>query len=645
MADIDEKDPENLEWQDVDAPEMAASSADQVAVVTFGGEVVVASPAAGSSPGTYDLDLTRLPSDFNLAAAINMRRETHLGVPRLSEDTRFLTIVPNNSERTKVLALSEDIQALSEEELFEWLIEAERNLLPGTDDHPLFETPLEETACSVLRLPNRQVALTEVPRPLVDGAREQMSALSGTIHTHRLNICIETPVRCAFRYYLTALPQGQEAVAPERENEVTALILIARAGFSFGLWNPKAGLFTEYGFPAPAELTANPAAWDKILKPKPLVVLNTGELKPSGADEARSPLLEEFQFYVRQAFDQLTLQLSPETAGELGMNSVSRVVWATEIGLDETVGKIAEEYSNYSNIEFFKLEVPADEAIASGLLLGSFNFGYDSVPGAEVLPQLNLGRDLMVLADKEEMERRRLEDMLVVQRRNQTVFTVLIAPILLVAFLLGSVIDLFRSNTMLSFRESTADARLAELKPAIERRKSYEQTLKWYQEFIAQVSALRKQQPVAIGMLYDLNSNYPLSIDPNFFISELKLGQKGEVEMKGYARNKDAVTTFLRSLEFWGGEESGQKIFSNLMYEVREGVVQQQSTGTAAPNIAGSTMSGSGPAPGVVAWSIKGTYLPVEALAPKPKPKAPPPPPPTTGGAPAPAATPAAANQ
>lgn len=635
MADIDENNPQGFEWDEVEAPETAASSPDQVAVVTFGGEVVVASPAAGSAPGTYDLDLTRLPSDFNLAAAINMRRETHLGIPRLSEETRFLTIVSRNSERTKVLALSGDIEALTEEELFEWLIQAERNLVPGTDDHPLFETPFEETACSVVRLPNNQVALTEVPRPVIDEARSQMSGLSGSVHTHRLNLCIETPVRCAFRYYLTALPQGQDALAPGRENEVTALILIARAGFSFGLWNPKAGLFTEYGFPAPVELTANPAAWDKILKPKPLVVLNTGELKPSGTFEARSPLLEEFQFYVRQAFDQLALQLSPETAGELGMSSVNRVVWATEIGLDETVGKIAEEYSSYSNIEFFKLEVPADEAIASGLLLGSFNFGYDAVPGADVLPQQNLARDLMVLADKEEMERRRLDDMLVTQRRSQMVLTLLLGPILLAAFILGSFADLFRSNTMLSLRESAADARLAELKPAIERRKSYENTLKWYQEFIAQVSALRKQQPVAIGMLYDLNSNYPLSIDPGFYISDLKLGQKGEVEIKGFARSKDAVTTFLRSLEFWGGEESGQKIFGGLAYEVREGVIQMQSQGAAAPTMAGSTMSGTPPAPGVVAWTIKGTYLPVEALAPKPKPKTPPPPPAGTGAAPA----------
>lgn len=641
MTEIDEKTGESFDWTEGDSLEAAASSPDQVAVVTFGGEVVVASPAAGASEGTYDLDLTRLPSDFNLAGAINMRRETHLGVPRLSERTNFLTVVSNNSERTKVLALSQATLELSDEQMLDWLIEAERNITPGTDNHPLFETPLEETACSVVRLPNGQVALTEVPRSVVDAAREKMSVLQGGVDQECLNLCIETPIRCAIRYYLTALPEGQEALSSEMEDEVTALILIARAGFSFGLWNPKAGLFTEYGFPAPAELTANPAAWDKILKPKPLVVPNTGELKPPKSIELRNPLLEEFQLYVRQAFDQLALQLSPETAGELGMSTVSKVIWATEIGLDETVGRIADEYSNHSNIEFFKLEVPADEAIASGLLLGSFNFGYDSVPSADVLPTMNLARDLMVLEDKEELERRRLEDMLVQQRRSRMVLTLLAAPALLAAFLLGFVVDLVRSNTALYFRDQSADARLAELKPAIERRKSYEQTLKWYQEFIGQVSSLRKQQPAAVGMLYDLNSNYPLGIDPSFYISQLNLNQKGEVEMKGYARNKDAVTTFLRSLEFWGAEESGKKLFTGLAYEVREGMVQPPTTGVQAPTISGSSMGGAPPAPGVVAWTLKGVYMPAEAIAPKPKPNATPVPPPAGGTATA--ATPAPA--
>jgi Tfp pilus assembly protein PilN len=598
---------EVVSWENGDSPEALAASPDQVAVVWLGSEVVVASPAASDDSGSFDLDLTRLPADFNLAAAINVRRD-NLGVPRISENTAFLTVAPNSSERTKVLSLDQETLELDDEQLVEWLIDAERQVTPGTDAHPIFESTLEETACSVARLPNRSVAMTEVPRQHIESVRGRVFELSGGADPDALRLWIETPVRGALRYFLTALPEGVEAMAPGKESEVLALVIIGRAGFSFGLWNQGAGLFTEYGFPAPAELNAKPGEWEAILK---------GFVGGEEVPQQRNQLLEEFDFYVRQAFDQLLLQLSPETAGELGMSSFSKVVWATENGLDVLIAPIAEEYANYASIEFFKLQVPADEAVASGLLLGSFNFGFDSVAGVANLAQVNLGRDLLYLADQEEMERRRLEDMMVQQKRNRMVLTVAAPVVLLLAVLLGVVLDTVRSTLMLTYRESQADARAAELKPALDRRRSYERTLKWYEEFIAQVSALRKQQPVSIGMLYDLNSSYPLGIDPNFYVAEMKLTPKGDVELKGFSQNKDAVTTFLRALEFTGGEESGNKLFTNLAYEVREGVAQDGKS----PNMGGSAMKGGNTAPGVVEWVIKGVYTPVEAIAPKEAPK------------------------
>lgn len=88
---------------------------------------------------------------------------------------------------------------------------------------------------------------------------------------------------------------------------------------------------------------------------------------------------------------------------------------------------------------------------------------------------------------------------------------------------------------------------------------------------------MRQQQPVGIGLLYKLNTSYPFNIDSSFYVSDLKLGSSDGktkcfdcVEIKGLARNKDAITSFLRSLEFAGGPESGTKLFSNLAYEVQE---------------------------------------------------------------------------
>jgi hypothetical protein len=184
--------------------------------------------------------------------------------------------------------------------------------------------------------------------------------------------------------------------------------------------------------------------------------------------------------------------------------------------------------------------------------------------------------------------------------------------------LLGLAADLIRTQVMLTWREYRADARRAELKPALDRRNTYEANLKWYQEFIKQVSNLRRQQPVGTGMLYELNPSYPFNIDPSFYISELKLLPTGGVEIKGLARNKDAVTSFLRSLEFSGGSQSGTKLFSNLTYEVQEGVAQApvQTGQPALPTIAGSNLVTNKPAPGVIAWSIKGNYLPMAEFIP-----------------------------
>jgi len=209
--------------------------------------------------------------------------------------------------------------------------------------------------------------------------------------------------------------------------------------------------------------------------------------------------------------------------------------------------------------------------------------------------------------------------------------------------MLAMLVGLVFAGLVTGMRDAKANAHTQELKPALDRRNSYEANLKWYQEFIQQVSALRRQQPVGIGLLYQLNSNYPFAVDPSFYVADMKLLPTGAVEMKGYARNKDAVASFLKALEFAGGPESGSRMFGNLAYEVQEAppVAAPATAGqSAAPAMAGSSLTGKQLRPGIIIWTIKGNYLPMEEFAVLPvKPGAPPPakaPPPAT----APAATP-----
>jgi len=595
-----------------------ASSLDQTAVVwSQSGEVVAATPLASGS-GVYEIDVARFPTEFNLGAALNMRRASHSNVPPLSQETLFLTTLPDYSERTRILALDGEKLALDDVSLAEWLVEAERSVAVGTDNHQLFETSLEDTACTIRRLPNGQVAMTEAPRQHVQAARERVRVLLGDRASSHLNLCIETPLRTVVRYYLTALREGGDALHAGRETEVTAFLIISESGFSYGLWSPSAGLFSEYGFLAPTEISQAKAATRDALA-------YTAAGQPVGIDTIPGDTAvqdERVDAYIRKAVGQLLSQLSPETLEHLGLSGYAQIVWASDSRLAETIRPIAAEYTSSTGMEFFHIDTPVDEAEAGGLLFGSFTFGDATVTGAEILPPANLARDILVLADREEIERRFAEESVQKERRNRAVFSILAGPVMVAAILLALVAGALWSMLTTAYRDSRATAKTQELKPALDRRNSYEANLKWYQEFIKQVSELRKQQPVGIGLLYELNSNYPTGFDPSFYVSDMKLSPNGDIEMKGLARNKDAITAFLKALEFAGGPESGSRLFSNLAYEVQESVEPATAAGQQKlPTMTGSVLTANQTAPGVISWSIKGNYLPVAQFAP-PDPKA-----------------------
>jgi len=594
------------------------SSPNQLAIVLGRkSEVISAIPIPSTVvPGAYDLDLSRLPADTNLVPALVLRRQNNLDLGSFSDETRFLTVANDFSERTRILALDGETIALNDLELFEWLVNAEREMYLGTDDHPVFEMALEDTACSFVRLPNGRVAMTEVSRAHIDSTRAIMHRLFGEDVVSLTNLTIETPLRCAARYFLTALPEGAAISRAGRESELTAFLLIDRSGFSFGLWSPMTGLFSEDAFLAPSEIDHEAGKNEESI--------SSSRSEP---DAKRSGDVERMDSYIKRALDQLSLLLSPEKLEQMQLSGCSQIVWATDRGLSETVESIVEQYATDTGLSFIKMEAPIDEAVAGGLLFGSFGFGDDTARGAEILPQVDLARDLLVLEDKEEIERRQVEESYLWKRRNRAVFALVAAPVFVVACLFAMVADILMQQTVFAVREVRADARTIELKPALERRKAYEANLKWYQEFITQVSALRRQQPVGIGMLYELNKNYPFELDPSFYVSDLKLSPDGSIEVTGLARNKDAVTSFLRSLEFAGGSESGTRLFSNLTYEVEEGVAEQILPSSGKPNvptISGSTLTRADPAPGVIAWTIRGNYLPMAEFVP-PDPKAKPP--------------------
>src|SRR6478672_12466298 len=336
-------------------------SADQLSAVwNETGNMVAAWPISRDGGHSWEIEVKRFTSNFNVSQQINQQRGGQAGYLQLTQDTHFLTTIPEFSERTRILALDGDRLSLSDQDLIKWLITAEQQVVLGTDNHPLFETSLDDTACTIRRLPNGLVAMTEVPRAHVIAARERLKNLIGNRVASFIDACIETPVRSTARYFLAAVKEGELVQRAGKESEVTAFILFSRTGFRFGLWSPVTGLFSEYGFLAPKEVAqsvdASPAAGFQTL---PATAANEKNLVG----------------YVRQAFDQLELQLSKEKLEQLQLSGYAQVVWASEPELAKIIAPVAAEHAAQTGIQVFHLDVALDEANVGGLLLGSFAFG------------------------------------------------------------------------------------------------------------------------------------------------------------------------------------------------------------------------------------------------------------------------------
>jgi hypothetical protein len=88
--------------------------------------------------------------------------------------------------------------------------------------------------------------------------------------------------------------------------------------------------------------------------------------------------------------------------------------------------------------------------------------------------------------------------------------------------------------------------------------------------------------------------------------------------LKGLSRNKDAVASFLKALEFAGGDQSGARLFTDLAYEVQEAAPITAAGQTRVPTLTGTTLGAqTAVAPGVVVWSMRGKYVPLAEFAPK----------------------------
>jgi Cu/Ag efflux pump CusA len=83
---------------------------------------------------------------------------------------------------------------------------------------------------------------------------------------------------------------------------------------------------------------------------------------------AATPNDQSLVAYVRQAFDQLELQLSKEKLEQLQLSGYAQVVWASEPQLAEIIAPVAAEHASATGIQVFHLDAALGDAVVGGLL-------------------------------------------------------------------------------------------------------------------------------------------------------------------------------------------------------------------------------------------------------------------------------------
>lgn len=561
------------------------SDFDLVAIGAFGaGEVSVASIFESSSSGYPEMDLTRWSGVGSLRDEISDRRCFELGLSPVSTSTRFLAVIPPFSERTRLLPLPEKVRRMDDESLRRWLIDAETDGLEGTDGHPLFDVPSGENCVSVSRLPDGNIAVTEVSRAQRDDLIDSISRRLG-VGRDCISVALETSSRACLRYFLLATNEGAE-LDKRTDSAGTALVILTRTGFNVSFWSPIRGLFAENGYPAPAGVSDE-----------------SNEMHDGSA---------ELDSYFRQAVDELFIQIETmEHAGDEPFH-VSRVVWGAESGLETAVSGVMGEIASQYDVDFIALDRSAEEASACGLLL--ISKAIVSEDDADLLPQADLvrGLDSEPMAEEafgfEEEGSVRVDT--VDNHRRNLALAILGPPVAILAILLAMIAHSMWTSSSLEGRLETAVSKESELMPALQRRREFEKSIAHYREVVLAVSSLRERQPLTMSLLEFLDDRFPADSDSGFFVSELKLGDDGSMRGKGLARSKDVVIEFLRGLE-QGRDSAGLPIFEGLTYTVREAELGASNV-YVATDLSRPRTQYRNLAPGVVEWELAADFASVK---------------------------------
>jgi hypothetical protein len=541
-----------------------------------------------------EIEVIRLQIDPQLAQKLREWRQLHGASVDINTEFRFLPLF--STENTRVVPLDEAILSMQDEDLVLWLVESEKIDRADAAGNPIFDAPFFKdgkvnAVYDFTRLKNGEVTLTEIPYRILEASRKTvfgMTLFDATEMKQLANLPqsmipaiphhVDTRLRSLLRYAIFK----NDFLAGEIDNSERVFIVLGMeaAGCSFAVWSPKLGIISEVGEVFHQE--------DSLAAPDGMTA-------------------EEYRFLMfRDHLDQFISSQLDEYLVTSPEMQVEAILYAQSENIPWRVTEILETYTSAKEIKLRPLDdrLSLEEICVRGLLLAS------DEDAAEEVPPVNLALDLKNRADNvyRAQNNAEAEQFLVRKRATTLAFFAPIAVTL--AILIGWFFTTWQNAISLSFREGKAQAEEARLKPILESRKSYEKILDWYQDLLRQMIDLRSKQTLAFGFATRLNYMYPQT-DDSFYLSQLVVKPGGAFEIHGLTVNQDSVVSLVRMLES-ATDENSKKLFDGLQIDYKQGSDVEVKGGSSGSGGGGNTPGNL--SPGINAFSVKGSYLPMAMI-------------------------------
>ena len=447
-----------------------------------------------------------------------------------------------HTDRTPLAVTAED----SDEHILEQLIEAQ-----ARDEGTV------NLRYTFTRTHGGRVMLTQALKAEAD---ETLGALRTWLSRQRvtagpsLRVVVDTATRCATRLWL----EGPVRRGEVKEDSSVAVLVVGEDGYGMGLWDTSAGFVYE-----------------------------TGEKFKAGAADVQ---------LAGHVHSKLSNFVSAATVEKLGLHPVKHLIVLTSPKLKEPLGAFLHESPALREISFERLLMPVGEedsveeldlpaALAMGALLD-----------AEMVPAANLSADLPAQLGERQRANAALLHAQQSVVRGHVAYAAAAPLLLLVTFLLVAWGARASESGALAQSISEEKATAERLKQANADYEAAKANFAVISNLITQITTLRDKQADAYQLLVELNSRWPQGTP--WFVTEV-ISAGNQIEVKGRARDEQALTAFVRALE------NSEGVFS--------GVTESHSdpnSGNVGAGVPGPVQGGPQKSGPVVQFVVKATYTP-----------------------------------